>query len=235
MRVFGSFKVFDEDGDVVVQDVLGFYHSSPTSEKLTGVSTEQIIKKLYNPCYVSAGSILSAVCLRKTDQKYYQVQIIQVEDGILIQWFDNTLQYCDEQFIAGKSIANKNEAEILSETEFIPVKSFAGNVYKNDEAGDCTNGGISKGRNTLYLVPSANECLTFQKDNGAVMFGSCYESDIRNVVSLERKGPYTYVKPVLNAESWYMNGGNFFYSCDSRWRELTGESRPLPIHDRREF
>lgn len=41
-------------------------------------------------------------------------------------------------------------------------------------------------------------------------------------------------KPAYCRKRWYMMGGNFLYTSDSRFKEITGISYPIAIHDRYE-
>lgn len=104
------------------------------------------------------------------------------------------------------------------------VKGLLVHVFKNP-FGDCTNNGISSTRETLYII-------------GDDVHGVWAEpNDIRECVTLERKQltdgtEHITAKPIYRKGSWHMNGGNFIYSCDSRYKEITGIHYPIPILDR---
>lgn len=94
-------------------------------------------------------------------------------------------------------------------------------VYTSPQIGDCTANGISRYNTTLILigegVPEISE-------------GTEY-----NTVVLKKKyvaGEYLYCVPFKQPKGLNgpMMGGNFIYSCDSRFREIC--KYPIPIHDR---
>ena len=43
---------------------------------------------------------------------------------------------------------------------------------------------------------------------------------------------YIHADVLTRPEKWHMAGGNFVYSCDSRYREVTGIHYPISVHDR---
>jgi hypothetical protein len=90
--------------------------------------------------------------------------------------------------------------------------------------GDCTNGGISSYRDELYIISD-------QK-------GPFEPRDIRECVYIENReiigSGYVDAKPLYYPRRWYMAGGNFLYTCDSRYKDITGISYPVSIHDRYE-
>ena len=114
----------------------------------------------------------------------------------------------------------KNWLENASAEELI--KQYKTSIRTYDK-GDCTNGGISAERRELYILDSD---------------GPFEPSDIRECVIVERKmilgHEHINAKPVYCQNKWYMMGGNFLYTSDSRFREYTGLSYPIPIHDRYE-
>lgn len=94
---------------------------------------------------------------------------------------------------------------------------------------DSTNNGASspeRAPDKIFVVPCDN--------------GNWGEEDITrtperfevfDVIQSEHSDDYRYLRPRSAGKSWTMNGGNFGYSCDSRF--TSGISRyPLPIHDR---
>lgn len=100
-------------------------------------------------------------------------------------------------------------------------------VYKDANGYDCTNGGISSFHANLTLIGTGIE-------------GPFAPTEERPAVTMvtrtigERK--YTNLVPCdENAQplpGWYMAGGNYGYTSDSRFRILC--PYPLPIHDRKE-
>lgn len=130
------------------------------------------------------------------------------------------------------------------------IKDFKGianaieiNVYKW-HLGDCTNNGISERNNTLLIVGQVDsitkEFKTFDKNLGLphkVHFNNEEELNADNLCLLVKRELFgenaDYIvglKDYLSGK-WTMMGGNFGYSCDSRYRQ-TINNLPLPIHDR---
>ena len=99
-------------------------------------------------------------------------------------------------------------------------QSYYCNVYRDASGGDCTNGGASSRfkRATLW--------------RGRVPKGSTSDSiAIFELVETNVSGePYPKAVPAGETR-WTMFGGNFLWSCDSRFRNEVSE-RPIPIHDR---
>lgn len=119
--------------------------------------------------------------------------------------------------------------------DFLPCS-----VYKNAEIGDCTNNGASSRWNSLYLCKDyvtdedvweyckehniTDEVERFVCVENRVCFGNEYKS-IKLVFEARQK-----VRNMLGG----MSGGNLLYTCDGRWKEITGCDYPLSIHDRYE-
>lgn len=105
------------------------------------------------------------------------------------------------------------------------MKKLDINVYRAAGA-DCTNGGISARAKGLVMVVYEKGEQPKPSD-GDVMF-------VRRALFGRRAD---YLRPIgavnPNCVGWMM-GGNFGYSCDSRFHEYTGSDQPLPIHDRQE-
>lgn len=72
----------------------------------------------------------------------------------------------------------------------------------------------------------------------ALKKGPFEPEDIRQCVYIERREvmgkEYIDCKPAYCRKRWYMMGGNFLYTSDSRFKEITGISYPIAIHDRYE-
>lgn len=103
----------------------------------------------------------------------------------------------------------------------IPVE-----VYRSSDVGDCTNGGISAAQNRLYLLHEQG-------------FSNAPADDPRILRLVRRSFPWSdqpllHVEPVnpgpITGKLGPMFGGNFVYSCDSRFPA----KYPLPLHDRYE-
>lgn len=96
-------------------------------------------------------------------------------------------------------------------------------VYRSS-LGDCTNNGISSYARELYILDT-------QK-------GPFEPDDIRQCVYIEKREvmgqEYVDCKPAYCRKRWYMAGGNILYTSDSRFKQITGISYPIAIHDRYE-
>jgi hypothetical protein len=94
-------------------------------------------------------------------------------------------------------------------------------VYKNP-LGDCTAKGISHDKTQLILIGEG--------------IPEIFEGDETNTVRLVKRNlgynePYLHVEPVNydeNNKPWFMAGGNFVYTSDSRFPN----KYPISIHDR---
>lgn len=148
---------------------------------------------------------------------YHNHQLMQLQivadwwsGGHIALYFDTDLNYRFETHI------ESGELQSYINT-LIKPKTIPGTVLRN-ALGDCTNKGISSTADTLYII----------SDKGY------YSStrDIRECVYLEEHRDYMSVRPVYKAGQWYMAGGNFIYSSDSRWRDGLGITYPLSVHDR---
>ncbi len=98
------------------------------------------------------------------------------------------------------------------------MKGLHCSVYRTDGI-DCSIEGISKKHNHLILVSEGiPEIFAATPDCPAV------ELVKKNVYGKE----YLCAKPLDHNDKWYMMGGNFLYTCDSRFPQ----KYPIPIHDR---
>lgn len=105
-------------------------------------------------------------------------------------------------------------------------------VYRDSYLCDCTNGGVTSKYNKLELFW---DC----KREDALR--CCKENNINPEQSLllvkrELWGEdHSYAEPLNKKQGkWYMMGGNFVYTCDSRLYKIGGRacSSPIPVHDR---
>ena len=153
---------------------------------------------------------------------YKQAQVVSYDDNVwYMQLYDYNLTLISERIIEGAT--NKSDAEKHLRDNFNIQTGLPCSVYRND-TGDSTNDGISSKARTLYVM-SMRE-YPFEP------------SDIRECVSIETAifefGEHIRAKPLYEPKKWYMAGGNFLYSSDSRLKEITGISYPIPIFDRYE-
>ena len=115
--------------------------------------------------------------------------------------------------------------------DFLPCEVYRWNL------GDCTNGGVSSKYHSLYLCKdnvTPEEVIEYCQEKG---------EDPERFVNTERRflfgREYLNIKQVCHRVSnnrvlGGMSGGNFLFTCDSRWKEITGCDYPLSIHDRYE-
>lgn len=166
-------------------------------------------------------------CIRKVvyDEKkneYYQLQVIlsEASNYWVVQEFDNELVY-----MGTKKTKCTYREDILDwlHANFVIDRCIEANVYRHADM-DCANDGISSHTNELYILD--------RKSKGWVE-----PSDIRRCVYIEQitflNQEIVRCKPAYRQNHWYMHGGNFLYSHDSRFREITGNFlNPIPIFDR---
>lgn len=151
---------------------------------------------------------------------YYQLQAIKdtKRNAWIVQKYDSDLVFIEEDI--EPAMGNYEMLKKMRETYDVQ-RCLKAQVFRNTLT-DCTNGGISKDRSSLYI-------LSDQK-------GPFEPQDIRECVYIARrvtKGEeHTCCKPEYLRGLWYMAGGNFLYSTDSRFKEITKSKYPIPIFDR---
>lgn len=148
-----------------------------------------------------------------------QAVIQEGEEYYTLQIYDDELVFREEIWTGCKY---KDEVTDWMKSNYEIFRALSAEVFRSG-LGDCTNGGISSTRKELYILGSD---------------GPFEPSDIRECVTVERKEvcgqEYLNAKPAYFPRRWYMMGGNFLYTSDSRYREYTGMKYPIPIHDRHE-
>lgn len=119
------------------------------------------------------------------------------------------------------------------------LRGLSLNVYKTNRYGDCTCDGISSRYNTIIFVDPKNPDLGWIDVD--------MNNPPENVVLLHKRvvdgKEYLSLQPIDSCriksefnhgdQHWYSAGGNFAYSCDSRFTDYC--AYPLPIHDRKEW
>ena len=156
-------------------------------------------------------------------KEYIQLQAVLPvgEDYWTVQKFDNELVYMGEVWSGCKY---RDEVTDWMRTNFDIESCLMAGVYRDNKLGDCTNNGISAHASDLYI-------LAEQK-------GPFEPEDIRQCVYIEWRNccgeQYIDCKPAYFPKRWYMAGGNFLYTSDSRFREITKSKYPISIHDRYE-
>ena len=106
-----------------------------------------------------------------------------------------------------------------------PLMGMVVSVFKENRLGDCTNHGIS----------SVAQQLTVIGDGIPQMYEPSEDAPGVKIVKRQLFGrEYVHCEPLDSptGRGWMM-GGNFIYSCDSRFREIN--EYPIPVHDRQEF
>jgi hypothetical protein len=96
------------------------------------------------------------------------------------------------------------------------LKGMSVSVYRDADGGDCTLGGISSKYKRLILV------------------GACVPEifeETEDCPSILLKIHMGQPIAVPDTDKWTMMGGNFLYTCDSRFRENVNPY-PIRIHDR---
>ena len=150
--------------------------------------------------------------------EYIQLQAVKRQHSYFIQEYDNELMYIRSVY-AGE-IGKCDIIEKMKEMYNIQHGLMA-DVFKSP-FDDCTNKGISSKADELYIV--------YDKAPLILM-------DIRECVTVEilqtRYGEYVKCKPVYESNNMYAAGGNFLYTSDCRFKEITGIEYPVPIHDHR--
>lgn len=111
------------------------------------------------------------------------------------------------------------------------IKKVSVGIYGDRSLGDCTNGGLTSKIHSawMFIDCSRDEAIRYCKKNNM-------DPDFQ-LLLVRRKLAWLdnadYVEPLTKPEGkWNMFGGNFVYTSDSRFREYTGSSLPLPVHDR---
>ena len=104
------------------------------------------------------------------------------------------------------------------------VNALLVDVYRSPSLGDCTNNGITSKYDTLYLMCDEGP---FEVDTD--------DPRLLKIGKVEFLGKVSYhARPFNDNGIWFMNGGNFVYDSDSRFRRMTGFYGALPVHDRQE-
>lgn len=151
--------------------------------------------------------------------EYIQLQAVKRLHSYFIQEYDNELMYIRSVY-AGE-IGKCDIIEKMKEMYNIQHGLMA-DVFKSP-FDDCTNKGISSKADELYIA----------YDKAPLIL-----TDIRECVTVEklqtRYGEYVKCKPVYESNNMYAAGGNFLYTSDCRFKEITGIEYPVPIHDRKE-
>ena len=170
----------------------------------------------------SGSMCVKKVAYDKETDKYIQLQAILPAGAKYwqVQEYDNELVYMG---VKQTRCQYRDEVERWMRANFRVESCLTAVVFRSN-LGDCTNGGISSTRNTLYILSEIK--------------GPSEPEDIRECVYIEWRNvcgeEYIDCKPAYCSRRWYMAGGNFLYTSDSRFREVTESKYPISIHDRYE-
>lgn len=172
--------------------------------------------------FMKAENCEKKVAFDPETKEYIQLQAVKPvgDDVYVVQKFDNELVFMGEIWSGCK---HKDEVLDWMRSNYEVDSCLTAEVYRNP-LGDCTNDGISSYQRELYVL--------------AAQKGPFEPEDIRQCVYIERREimgkEYIDCKPAYCRKRWYMMGGNFLYTSDSRFKEITGISYPIAIHDRYE-
>lgn len=213
MEISNKYGVL-ESGDITVnsEDILEDF----AKKKLQAFIEKHSVLDFPHP------EVVKRVAFDECSNEYIQLQaFFNKNDGWwTVQQYDNELVYMGE-FWSG--CRYKDEVTDWMHANFDIEACLSAKVYKNP-LGDCTNGGISTRRRTLYILSATK--------------GPFEPEDIRDCVYIEWReiGDEKYIdcRPAYCQKRWYMSGGNFLYSSDSRFKEVTKSNYPISIHDRYE-
>lgn len=171
----------------------------------------------------------NSTCVKKVALNSYdgytQLQAVLPDNGEYwyVQKYDNELVYMGEELTGCKY---RDEVQDWMRKNFDIASCLTANVYRSSRLGDCTNGGISSYEDKLYILSYGRKTGPFEPED----IRQCVHIEWRDVC--EKK--YINCVPAYFIERWYMAGGNFLYTSDSRFEELTKSKYPIPIHDRYE-
>lgn len=177
----------------------------------------------HTPTWAMSEGKIQRVAFDEKTGKYIQLQVLRTDwtDELVVQEFDNELIFMREQATGCKF---KHGVLDWLKEHYKIEKCLTAHVYKNP-MGDCTNYGISARQDHLYILNDKN--------------GPFEPSDIRQCVCIEKRTiigkEYVDCKPAYRPKAGYMFGGNFLYTSDSRFAEITGIDYPIAIHDRCEW
>lgn len=114
--------------------------------------------------------------------------------------------------------------------QIVRYRDFLTTYVLSSSLGDCTNGGVSSRSDSLELFAphlSFAQVASYCLENGI---------DVNKAVKLvcQENFDYVHAEPIIDRGKWYMFGGNYLKTSDSRFKDLTGISYPVPVHDRTE-
>ena len=213
MEISNKYGVL-EHGDVAVDP-------ETIEEGFAERKLEEFIEK-HSVMDIPTPTCIKKVAFEGEKKEYIQLQAVLPvgADYWVVQKFDNELVYMGEIWSGCKY---QDEVKNWMQSNFDIESCLTAYVFRNP-LGDCTNDGISKNRRELYIISA-------QK-------GPFEPQDIRECVYIEWREvmgeKYIDCKPLYCSKRWYMAGGNFLYTSDSRFKDITKSKYPIAIHDRYE-
>lgn len=214
MEISNKYGVL-EHGDVAVD-------ADDIPEGFAEKKLDDFIRK-HSVAFMSNPTCIKKVAFDEKTKEYIQLQAVLLvgEEYWTVQKFDNELVYMGEEWSGCKY---KDEVQDWMRSNFDIESCLTARVYRDNGFGDCTNGGISAQAQELYILAATK--------------GPFEPEDIRQCVYIEWREvcgeQYIDCKPAYFRKRWYMAGGNFLYSSDSRFKEITKSKYPISIHDRYE-
>lgn len=188
------------------------------------VMHEFIVEHRINRGWLEGKDTVKRVAWSDERKDYIQLQAVKNGDtGIYtVQEFNSNEVFLREKVI---DLSYPYEVKEYLENQYKIASGLMADVYRSS-TGDCTANGISANAARLCILsdkcpvsaPSdINQCVVVTKDK-------------------TRWGGEDYIKakPVMYPKRWYMAGGNFLHVLETRFEEITGTARPIPIHDRYE-
>lgn len=102
-------------------------------------------------------------------------------------------------------------------------------IYRSPAIGDCTNFGISSKVDKAWLLCEGTDEEFVEFLNKKNCQPTLQFRLVRRMLFGKRAD---YIEPFIKSDGLQMMGGNFAYSSDPGFREVTGSSQPIAIHDR---
>lgn len=120
---------------------------------------------------------------------------------------------------------------LINQLNHIIMKAHRVYILRNT-LGDCTNNGVTSRYDDIYLFNggTAEEVYEYA-ENHNIPTEICFKVE---VVWKGQPNEYHRAVPVFRNGKHWMAGGNFAYSCDSRYNEIAGIRYPISVHDRTE-
>lgn len=185
---------------------------------------EFVVEHRINRGWLEGKDTVKRVVWSDERNDYIQLQAIRNKDsGIYtVQEFSSNEVFLREMVV---DLRLPCEVEAYIKSQYKIAAGLTAYVYRWG-LGDCTMSGISEHAESLIIL--SKKCPVF------------VPKDIRECVVVQKmeyagsREPYIKAVPVQYPKRWYMAGGNFLHSSDSRFGEITGTGRPIPIHDRYE-